>query len=228
MIRKMKQNVFITGTDTGVGKTWFTVALMNQLNRVGVEVAGMKPVASGSEWRNGRLENEDALLIQQACSQRLDYEIINPIAYELPIAPHIAADLADRAIDLHMIVNAYKTLLDQHEIVVVEGVGGWRVPLSADLTLSHLVRELQLPVIMVIGLRLGCINHAILTAETIRNDGFELVGWVATGLETNYLNKVETLLALEQRLDCPMLVEMPYSTAIPDHDQIQINVEPLS
>ena len=228
MIRKMKQNVFITGTDTGVGKTWFTVALMNQLNQAGVEVAGMKPVASGSQWRNGRFENQDTLMIQQACSQRLDYEVINPIAYEPPIAPHIAADLADRAIDLHMIVNAYETLSDQHEIVVVEGIGGWRVPLSADATLSDLVRELQLPVIMVVGLRLGCINHAILTAEAIRNDDFELLGWVATELETDYLNKVETLLALEQRLDCPMLAEMPYNTAIPDHDQIQINVEPLS
>ncbi len=221
-------NVFITGTDTGVGKTWFTVALMNELKLKGLKVAGMKPIASGSEWNNGRWENEDALQIMQACSEDIDYEVINPIAFEPPIAPHIAADLVGETIDIRKIHDAYQALKQNHDIVIVEGVGGWRVPLSAETSLCDLTRQLQLSVILVVGLRLGCINHAVLSAEVIRRDEFELSGWVATELDPAYLNKAQTLSAIQTRLQCPMLVEMPYSTVIPSPEDIQINIDCLS
>ncbi len=205
------KGIFVTGTDTGVGKTWITVALMEALKRQGRQVSGMKPVASGAEINNGRLMNDDARLIMQYCSEPTDYDLINPILFEPPVAPAIAAKRANVTINLEQIKTAYNQLSLGCQNVVVEGVGGWRAPISDSVGSVDLVRELALPVIIVVGLRLGCINHAILTAEAIRADGVDLCGWVSNQLEKDYLYKEETINLLNEALGCPHVADQVYT-----------------
>lgn len=202
--------IFVTGTDTGVGKTWVTVALMEALKRQGRQVSGMKPIASGAKIHDGRLMNDDACLIMQHCSEPVDYELINPVLFEPPVAPAIAAKQANAIINLDEIKTAYNQLTVGCQNVVVEGVGGWRVPISRAIGSVDLVRELALPVIIVVGLRLGCINHAILTAEAIRADGVDLCGWVSNQLEKDYLCKEETINLLNEALCCPNIADQVY------------------
>lgn len=208
----MNKGFFITGTDTGVGKTWFTVLLMRFLHEKGVQVNGMKPIASGAEEHEGRLVNEDATAILAACASPLKYDEVNPFLYEPPVAPHIAADKAQKPIDIARIMAAYDSLQAKSECLVVEGVGGWRVPVNDSQTLGHIAGKMQLPVILVVGLRLGCINHALLTAEAIRQDGLELAGWAVSTLEPDYLYREETLATLKQALNGPLLAEIPHCT----------------
>ena len=206
----MATGVFITGTDTGVGKTWFTVALMEALKAHGHDVLGMKPIASGAELVAGSLINEDAKLILEHGSKPKEYKLINPCVYQPPIAPHIAAEQAGQNIELNTIAKSYEQLSESTEILVVEGVGGWRVPVSDAAYLSDLVRMLELPVILVVGLRLGCINHALLTAESIHQDGVKLLGWVSNQLEEELPYKNEIIITLNERLACPHLAEMGF------------------
>ncbi len=206
----MKPGFFITGTDTGVGKTWFTVLLIRYLQQHGLRVNGMKPIASGAQQQFGGLVNEDATAILASCSDQLAYEQVNPLVYEPPVAPHIAAAKAQLPIDIDQIMQAYVALQELGDCTIVEGVGGWRVPINQQQTLGYLAKQLQLPVVMVVGLRLGCINHALLTAEAIRADGLEFAGWVISTLENDYLYRDETLATLEAMLQMPMLAEIPY------------------
>jgi dethiobiotin synthetase len=207
----IEKGVFITGTDTGVGKTWFTVTLMEALKKQGHQTAGMKPIACGANYINGKLMNDDATLIMQHCSQPTDYELINPVVLELPVAPNIAASCVNKTIDLDQIVASYHRLAANSEKVVVEGIGGWRVPISNKISTVDLVRELSLPVIMVVGVRLGCISHALLTAEAIRADGLGLCGWVSNQLENDNPYKRETIVTLKERLACPHIADIPYT-----------------
>ncbi len=206
----MKPGFFITGTDTGVGKTWFTVLLMRYLQHKGLRVNGMKPIASGAQQQFGGLVNEDATAILASCTDQLAYEQVNPLVYEPPVAPHIAAAKAEQPIDTDQILQAYAALQELSDCTIVEGVGGWRVPINQQQTLGYLAKQLGVPVIMVIGLRLGCINHALLTAEAIQADGLELAGWAISVLENDYLFRDETLATLESMLQMPMLAEIPY------------------
>ena len=209
----MSQGVFITGTDTEIGKTRVSLVLMEYLKRQGYRVAGMKPIASGAEWVNGKLVNDDADQIKQHCSRPVDYEQVNPCPYSLPIAPHIAAKQENKIIDIDLIQQAYQTLLSENDIVIVEGVGGWRVPISETETLPDLVKALGLPVIMVVGMRLGCINHALLTASAISEDGSRLLAWVSNQAQPEeYLYKHETIATLSARLTCRHLVDLPFFT----------------
>jgi len=206
----MANGIFVTGTDTGVGKTWFTITLMEALKEQGHQVAGMKPIATGAILNNGRLINEDASSIMHHCSKSTDYELINPFVFELPVAPHIAACEQNEVISLDQIIACYGQLAAQNRNVVVEGVGGWRVPISESISTVDIVRELDLPVIMVVGIRLGCINHAMLTAEAIRADGVNLCGWVSNQLEKDHMFKRETNNILKERLACPQIADIPY------------------
>ena len=206
----MANGIFVTGTDTGVGKTWFTITLMEALKKQGHQVAGMKPIAVGAILNNGRLENEDASSIMHHCSKSTKYEWINPVVFELPVAPHIAACQQNEVIALEQIIACYGQLSAQNRIVVVEGVGGWRVPISESISTVDIVRECDIPVIMVVGIRLGCINHAILTAEAIRADGVNLCGWVSNQLEKDHRFKRETNNILKERLACPQIADLPY------------------
>ena len=203
-------DLFVTGTDTGVGKTWVTLGLMAAAQVRGKTANGMKPVASGSSWRDGQLINADAEQIRARCSQRVSWQHVNPYAFAEPIAPHIAARKAQVAVDLERLAAAYERLGEGVDVVIVEGVGGWRVPLAAGIQTEDLVRRLELSVVLVVGLRLGCINHALLTAESILATGLPFAGWLANGICREYAEKQETLSFLHQCIPVPFLGDIPW------------------
>jgi dethiobiotin synthetase len=205
-------SVFVTGTDTGVGKTVVSVALMRLLQGAGLKVAGMKPVATGACWLDGRLVNEDALLLQANASIRVDYNQVNPFVFELPVAPHIAARKAGVEIDFRRIRQVYEELVKVFDYVVVEGVGGWEVPLNGQQRVADLVRVLDLPVLLVAGLRLGCLNHALLTRRAIEHAGTRCLGWIANCVEPDFLMSAENIQTLENSLDWPLLATVPFNS----------------
>jgi dethiobiotin synthetase len=205
----MKRGFFITGTDTNVGKTWATIALMRYFKKQGESVVGMKPVASGCLMLDGQLKNEDALLIQENASLLLDYELINPYAYEQPISPHIAG--LHNPAEMEVVRAGFELLKNMADIVVVEGAGGWYSPLNATEANSNLAKALALPVIMVVAIRLGCINHARLTYRAIVQSGSGCSGWIATCTDPGYSNVDETLFTLKADIDAPLLGVLPYN-----------------
>lgn len=199
---------FITGTDTGVGKTFASVALLHAMRAGGATAVGMKPVASGCEVTRDGLRNEDALALQAASDPRPPYALVNPYALPEPTAPQIAAERAGVRIELPPLLDAYRSLQALSGQVLVEGVGGWLAPLSDELDQSDLVKALDLPVILVVGLRLGCLSHARLSARAIQADGCRLAGWIANGverLEPRYLDLVA------RALPVPCLGVLPHA-----------------
>ncbi|MEL0587070.1 MAG: dethiobiotin synthase [Candidatus Thiodiazotropha sp. (ex. Lucinoma kazani)] len=206
----MGSGLFVIGTDTGCGKTEVTLGLMHKLQQQGECVLGMKPVASGADPTEHGLRNEDALRIQHQCSLETPYSAVNPFTYQAPIAPHLAAKVSDRPIRLEEIQQGYDHLQAISNRVIVEGVGGWHVPLGDDVTLADLARSLDLPMIMVVGLRLGCINHALMTAECMLNSGVRFVGWVANRVDPTMQAAAENLATLQAWLPAPCLGEIPY------------------
>jgi dethiobiotin synthetase len=207
----MIRGLFITGTDTGCGKTEITLGLMQALQQRGESVLGMKPVASGAKETGDGLRNEDALRIQAQCSSDLPYDWVNPFAYAPPIAPHLAAKAAAHPIDPSLIDSRYQQLKGMAERVLVEGVGGWNVPLDSQrTTLADLAVRLELPVILVVGLRLGCINHALLTEAAIRQSGVRLLGWVANQVEPGMASLEGNLQTLREWLPAPCFGVVPW------------------
>jgi dethiobiotin synthetase len=204
-----RRGFFITGTDTGVGKTAVTLGLMAHLQAQGQIVAAMKPVASGCERTAAGLVNEDALQLQRQSSVVMPYALVNPYAFEPPIAPHIAAARAGVTIAIDTIRSAFDEIAGTVDIVLVEGVGGWQVPLNDDETLVDLVRALDLEVILVVGIRLGCLNHALLTAESITASGCVTSGWVANRLPPGADYAEENINTLKSRLLLQFLGEVP-------------------
>ncbi len=206
---------FITGTDTAVGKTWATLALMAALQNKGEVVVGMKPVASGCQDTSEGLRNDDAIRILEQSSRRgdqaINYKTINPYAFEQAVAPHIAAELAGTVIDIEKITGEFSRLKENADSVVVEGVGGWCVPLGENTMLADLVNRLGLSVILVIGLRLGCINHALSTVRAIEADGAMLHGWITSQLDQDYACLNETMTTLQTRISAPLLGSLPYT-----------------
>ncbi|HEY3646098.1 MAG TPA: dethiobiotin synthase [Gammaproteobacteria bacterium] len=207
----IRRGYFVTGTDTGIGKTRVSAGLLKALAGSGLKTVGMKPIASGAEMTPEGLRNEDALALQKAASLKRDYALVNPYCFAPPIAPHIAALDAKVEINLDVIRPAYLELCRDADAVVVEGVGGWQVPLSASLELPDLAREFGLPVILVVGLRLGCLNHAQLTARAIRADGLELAGWVANAVDPDFQRPEANLATLAAELQAPLLGQLPYA-----------------
>ncbi|HOX72642.1 MAG: dethiobiotin synthase [Dokdonella sp.] len=201
----MIRGLFISGTDTGIGKTLVSCALLRGLRASGVDAVGMKPVASGCTMTSAGLRNDDALDLIAASGRDIDYGLVNPYAFAEPIAPHLAAADAGTPIDLARICNAHAQLRAQSECVVVEGVGGWLAPLGGSLMQSDLVLALELPVVLVVGLRLGCINHALLTARAIKADGCRLIGWIANRIDPAMLRIEDNIDALRQRIQAPLL-----------------------
>jgi len=201
---------FITGTDTGVGKTVITLGLMQYLRQQGKTVAAMKPVASGCEQTPAGLRNDDAVQLLQQSSICLDYDLVNPYAFEPAIAPHIAAAQCGIRIEPEKIQRIYATLTEQADCVLVEGVGGWQVPLNDRLTMADLAVQLGLDVILVVAMRLGCLNHALLTAAAIQSSGLKLAGWVANCLPPMQAEAVdENINALKSRISAPLLGIVP-------------------
>lgn len=197
--------VFVTGTDTEIGKTVISGGLIHALAADGRRVAGMKPVASGGRETRAGLRNEDAEWLIGAANVAAAYERVNPYCFTPPIAPHLAAREADRDIRFAPIVEAAHALSAQADALVVEGVGGWRVPLGSDGDLPALVHALALPVVLVVGMRLGCINHARLSAESIRAAGCTLAGWVANAADAGMAREDDNLATLNEVLDAPCL-----------------------
>ncbi|MDM8564498.1 dethiobiotin synthase [Candidatus Halobeggiatoa sp. HSG11] len=201
--------MFITGTDTEIGKTWCTLALIQYFKEKNLHVAGMKPIASGCHYSIDGLRNDDAEQILDLTGLNIPYNMVNPYPFEPPIAPHIAAKQTGQLIDLNKIIINYKKLQAQADIVVVEGFGGWRVPINADLTIKDMVLVMKTPVILVVGIRLGCINHALLTAEAIIQDGCYLVGWIANFIDKNFIDQ-QSIDTISDYLSVPLLAQMPY------------------
>lgn len=206
---------FVTGTDTEVGKTRVSVGLLTALAGRGLATVTMKPVASGCAPGPDGLRNEDALLLDAAASLERPYELINPYAFEPAIAPHIAAREAGVRIDLGYIRECFARVVSGADVVVVEGVGGWQVPLGPGESTADLAVALALPVVLVVGMRLGCLNHALLSAESIRGRGLMLGGWVANCLDPDAQRLEENIQALQERLGAPFLGAIPY-LAVPD------------
>jgi len=196
---------FITGTDTDVGKTYVAARIIKAFAQSGVRVSGFKPVASGAVQLQGRWVNSDALKLMEQASVKLPYEKVNPYCFEPAIAPHIAAQQATVVIDQQVILSSYSKHLEQAELVIVEGAGGWKVPLTDDLGFDDVASSLDLPVILVVGVKLGCINHALLTEEAIVNKGCRLTGWVANSCSANFEQLAENLEALNKRMNSPCL-----------------------
>jgi len=215
----MTSAFFVTGTDTEIGKTWCTLGLIQAFKNQGIRAAGMKPIASGCQLTPAGLRNSDGehiLTLNHPLT--LPYPIINPYAFAPPIAPHIAAEQAQQAIQLTKIVEAYQQFTAVAEVIIVEGIGGWRVPIDRQHSLKDLVLALDIPVILVVGLRLGCINHALLTAEVIIGDGCQLIGWIANTLTSEFETQ-SVIQTLSERLPAPFLAEMPY---LPHQDIAQL------
>ena len=208
------RGVFVTGTDTGVGKTWVSVGLMAVLQARGFTVTGMKPVSAGCERTPNGLRNDDALMLKRQASVTHPYERVNPAAFEPPIAPHIAAADIGARIDFASILRAYAQIASTSDLCVVEGAGGWLVPLSARRSFADLAVRLSLPVVLVVAIRLGCLNHALLSVESIEARGLPLLGWVANRLAADTPRAAENIQALEQRISAPRLATVSYTPAL--------------
>ena len=203
-------SVYVTGTDTGIGKTVASSALLHALRLRGLRAVGMKPLASGCEHTAAGWRNEDALALQAASAPRPEYADLNPYALPLPLAPELAAREAGVTVELATICVAYARLRAQADAVVVEGVGGWAAPLSASIDQADVVHALDLPVVMVVGLRLGCLNHAILSARAIVADGCHLLGWIGNAVDPDMARRDEHRAMLDARLPAPCLGWLPH------------------
>lgn len=217
----MKLGYFITGTDTGVGKTLISCALLRQLAREGLSAVGMKPVAAGGVESAEGWINDDVESLRRYSSVAADTSLICPYLLPAPVAPHIAASETGRYIDLATIRMRFRALAALVDAVVVEGVGGFRVPLNDRHDTADLAAMLGLPVILVVGMRLGCLNHALLTTEVIRARGLTLAGWVANQIDPQMARVAENIEALNGWLPCPLLATIPFQ---PDPDPSCINL----
>ncbi|WP_374674935.1 dethiobiotin synthase [Ideonella sp.] len=213
------RTLFVTGTDTGVGKTLVSATVLHALARHHRRVVGMKPVASGlvpHAGTPGGWASEDVLQLRAASTLAVAPELDNPVALPDPLSPHLAARRAGRRVTVADLLAPARSLQAQADALVVEGAGGWRVPVNDDELLSDLARALAAPVLLVVGLRLGCLNHAMLTAEAIRADGLELAGWVGNVVDPHMACLVENLDTLRQRLPAPCWGVLPWQAGLPE------------
>lgn len=206
-----KQSYFITGTDTNVGKTYITCNLIKYFATLGVGVLGMKPVAAGCELENDELMNDDVCQLLDASNIKASIKLINPYAFQPAIAPHIAAKQAGIIISLDVITTAFVQLQKLADVVIVEGVGGFCVPLNETETTADLAVKLKLPIILVVGMRLGCINHALLTLQAIQARGLTLAGWIANQVSDEMTAYQENFNTLEKLISAPCLSQVKWN-----------------
>ena len=214
----MPSKYFITGTDTDVGKTYIATGLLQLFAREGFSTIGLKPIASGCDNYDGVLKNNDALQLQSLATIHLPYQEVNPFAFEQPIAPHITSAKQGAALSSRDIVEKLsRTLAKPADIFIIEGIGGWLLPLNNQETLAEVVKLLDLEIILVVAMRLGCLNHTLLTHQAIQQLGGKLVGWVANCLDTSmqYLN--ENINFLAKKLQVPLLGVVPYNAMAVEH-----------
>ncbi|MDP0561355.1 MAG: dethiobiotin synthase [Candidatus Endonucleobacter sp. (ex Gigantidas childressi)] len=215
-----KKTYFVTGTDTDVGKTIISCGLLEAARLQGYKTIGLKPVSAGCYQTKDNLKNKDALALMDAMTCKLSYAQVNPVSFEPPIAPHIAANLVGKIIAVERLAGFCRdAMLSQAELILIEGAGGWRTPLNSHQMLSDLAKELNTPVVLVVGVKLGCLNHACLTAEAIMEDGLKLAGWVANCVEPEMMCYEENIKTLHSLIPAPCLGEVPY---LPEQDKTLI------
>ena len=201
---------FITGTDTDAGKTFASCALLHAAGKLGFKTLAHKPVAAGCEQTPDGLRNSDAINLMSAMNQDEEYEMVNPITLESAIAPHLAAQETGVQLSVSRSAGfARGIMMARADLLLIEGAGGWRVPLNNRETLADLAKDLKQPVILVVGMKLGCINHALLTAEAIKADGLEIAGWIANRIDPEMSHYRENLATLAQMIQAPLLAEIP-------------------
>ncbi|YCH22473.1 dethiobiotin synthase [Pseudomonas sp. D1-3] len=211
----MSAAYFVTGTDTEIGKTTIAAGLLHAARVAGLSTAAAKPIASGCQLTAEGLRNDDALALLAQCSLPLRYEEVNPLAFAPAIAPHLAARDAGVSLEVPALQTAVRTILGKGaDFTLVEGAGGWRVPLGGMATLADLARALSIPVILVVGVRLGCINHALLSADAIVADGLTLAGWVANGVDPHVTRLEDNLATLAERLAAPCIGQVPFLPSV--------------
>ncbi|MCD1124455.1 dethiobiotin synthase [Jinshanibacter sp. LJY008] len=206
----MNHTWFVTGTDTDAGKTIAVRALLQSFSARHYRVAGYKPVASGSQLTEDGLRNQDALILQQYSSEDLEYNQINPVTFLHPTSPHIASRLVSQPISLSLLSSGLASLQQKSDVVVVEGAGGWFTPVDEHYSLSDWVIAGQLPVVMVVGIKLGCINHALLTQQALITAGVNFSGWIANSVQPGYPHYDDYMSTLKRRITAPLLGEIPY------------------
>jgi dethiobiotin synthetase len=217
----MNNRIFITGTDTNVGKTYVAVELLQYLARRGFSTIGLKPVATGCQRQATELYNSDALALQQHATEPLPYERVNPIAFVEPVAPHIAAQKQNKSLDTDFILQTCSPALNHPaDIVVIEGAGGWYLPLNHQQTMAEVVVQWQASVILTVGMRLGCLNHALLTCRAIRQSGVPLLGWIANCIDEQMPYLTENIATLRAMMDCAYLGLIPYNQSARFDDRL--------
>lgn len=207
----MREDYFVVGTDTGIGKTHATCALLHALAARHARVCGMKPIASGGVQTADGFTNEDSIAHRAASTVRVPPSLDNPILLPEPLSPHLSAARAGTAISFDVVLNAVDELKQRTDALVVEGAGGFLVPLSDAQTGADLAVALEMPLVLVVGMRLGCLNHAMLTAEAIRARGLALAGWIANRVDPDFLCPDENLAYLRSHLGAPLLADLPFS-----------------
>lgn len=214
--------VFVTGTDTGVGKTRVSTALLRAYAKQHARCVGMKPVAAGCDWIDGEWLNEDVAALRDASSLKVPSSFDNPYALPDPVSPHIAAKLADERIDLSHIEASFHALRQHADVVVVEGAGGFIVPFQDDaqewVTSADLALRLQIPMVLVVGIRLGCLNHALLSQEAILSRGLKLAGWVANVVDADMAQQEANVATLQRRMQAPMLAHWGFQPSASPFD----------
>lgn len=202
----MAKHIFVTGTDTEVGKTYVSASLLQSLSQQGYRTIGLKPVASDCVLENGKLRNNDALQLQQHASVKLDYDVVNPIAFAPPVAPHIIAGQLGQPLSVARLCELTRTTLQlEADVKLIEGFGGWHAPLNHHETMADYACEMQFDVLLVVGMRLGCLNHAALTHQAIVADGLKCIGWIANCIDPDMLYLQENIDLLNTSLPAPCL-----------------------
>jgi dethiobiotin synthetase len=208
----LARSLFVAGTDTGVGKTWVSTVLIRAFVEAGLRVTGMKPVAAGAAQMPYGLRNDDAVALAAAGNVLFPYELTNPVCLPRATSPHLAAATAGKIVDIEKIKAAFVAISAKTDLIIVEGAGGWWAPIGdppqtglRGPTMADVAVALDLPVLLVVGLRLGCLNHALLTAHAIAGSGLTLIGWVANAVDPHFADKDDYILSLEQRLDAPRI-----------------------
>lgn len=206
----MANAYFVTGTDTAVGKTLLAAGLLSAAANRGLTTLGLKPVAAGCVSIDGQWMNDDARELQQLSNINPDYDTVNPVALHDPMAPHIAAMQEGTTLDASKLAEHCRSLLPAADFVVIEGAGGWQVPLNDTQTMADLALSVNCPVILIVGMRLGCINHALLTAAAIKQQGLPLAGWIANHVDPAMAAQEENVVTLQTRLPAPLIGRVPF------------------
>ena len=209
-----EKRLFITGTNTDCGKTTVACQLLQHFNQLGKKTVGIKPVASGAELTDEGLRNEDALALQYYSSLKLPYSSVNPFVFEPPIAPHIAAQQAKKSLSVEILLKACEQALKtEADLIIIEGAGGWLVPLNEEETLADFAKSVEASMILVVGMTLGCLNHALLTEQSMRQMKVKIGGWIANEIDPSMQCRDENLSTLQNRLQLPYLGNIPYQAA---------------